>query len=181
MPAVANSLVDAIKSAMADLQKRLIAELQAQGHSLTGSLAKSIAYEVTQDGSGITAVMTALDYGLVMEFGVPASRIPYGGKGGGRGTSKYIQGLVRFFTLRGLGSREALGAAFATAKKHKREGMPTRGSYAFSANGRRTGFVRHTLEQYLPTLTDAIGANAGRVVEITIGKELKLEPYKIAV
>ena len=181
MPAVAKGISAAIKSAMEDLRKRLIAELQQQGHSLTGALAKSIAYEIKEDASGVTAIMTALDYGLVLEFGVPANRIPYGGKGGGRGTSKYIQGLVRFFTLRGLGSREALGAAFATAKKHKKEGMPSRGSYAFSSNGRRTGFVKNTLEQYLPTLTEAIGQNSGRVVSLAIGKEIRLEQYKIAV
>jgi len=178
MPTVTDKLTTAIRAAMADLQKRLIAELQAEGHRLTGALEKSIQYEVKVEGDTITAVMTALDYGLVMEFGVPANRIPYG-KGGG-GTSKYIQGLVRFFTLRGLGSREALSAAFATAKKHKREGMPTRGSYAFSSNGRRTGFVKNTLEQYLPLLTDLIGTESGRVVDLIIGDDIRLEPYKIA-
>ena len=178
MPTVTDKLTTAIRAAMTDLQKRLIAELQAQGHRLTGALEKSIQYEVKVEGDTITAVMTALDYGLVMEFGVPANRIPYG-KGGG-GTSKYIQGLVRFFTLRGLGSREALSAAFATAKKHKREGMPSRGSYAFSSNGRRTGFVKNTLEQYLPLLTDLIGTESGRVVDLIIGDDIRLEPYKIA-
>lgn len=178
MPTVTDKLTTAIRAAMTDLQKRLIAELQAQGHRLTGALEKSIQYEVKVEGDTITAVMTALDYGLVMEFGVPANRIPYG-KGGG-GTSKYIQGLVRFFTLRGLGSREALSAAFATAKKHKREGMPSRGSYAFSSNGRRTGFVKNTLEQYLPLLTETIGTESGRVVDLIIGDDIRLEPYKIA-
>jgi hypothetical protein len=82
--------------------------------------------------------------------------------------------------LRGLGSREALSAAFATAKKHKREGMPSRGSYAFSSNGRRTGFVKNTLEQYLPLLTDLIGTESGRVVDLIIGDDIRLEPYKVA-
>ena len=179
MTTVTDKLTTAIRAAMTGLQKRLIAELQAQGHRLTGALEKSIQYEVKVEGDTITAVMTALDYGLVMEFGVPANRIPYG-KGGG-GTSKYIQGLVRFFTLRGLGSREALSAAFATAKKHKREGMPSRGSYAFSSNGRRTGFVKNTLEQYLPLLTDLISTESGRVVDLIIGDDIRLEPYKITV
>lgn len=180
MQSVTDKLIAAITKAMADLQKRLVAELQAQGHRLTGALEKSIQYEVKVEGDTVTAVMTALDYGLVMEFGVPASRIPYGKGGSKGGTSKYIQGLVRFFTLRGLGSREALGAAFATAKKHKREGMPTRESYAFSANGRRTGFTKNTLEQYLPLLTSTIGTESGRVVDLIIGDDIRLEPYKIA-
>jgi len=181
MPTVTDKLTSAIRAAMIDLQKRLIAELRAQGHRLTGALEDSISFDIQTDGSTITAVMTALDYGLVMEFGVPANRIPYGGKGSGGGTSKYIQGLVRFFSLRGLGSREALDAAFATAKKHKREGLPTRGSFAFSSNGRRAGFVRNTLEQYLPQLTEIIGTESGRVIELVIGDDIHLEPYKFAV
>jgi hypothetical protein len=115
MPTVTDKLTTAIRAAMTDLQKRLIAELQAQGHRLTGALEKSIQYEVKVEGDTITAVMTALDYGLVMEFGVPANRIPYG-KGGG-GTSKYIQGLVRFFTLAGIGQPGSIERRFCHGKE----------------------------------------------------------------
>lgn len=170
-----------ITAAMDDIRKLLIAELSAQGHRNTGALEKSLSYEVKREGDGIVAVMTAFEYGLYVEFGVPASRIPYtlGWRKRG-GNSKYIQGLVTFFSHKGLSPREALGAAFATARKHKREGMPTRGSYAFSSNGRRTGFTRNTLEQYLPILASKIGEGAGGIVEITIGQDLRLDPYKIA-
>lgn len=174
------NLTDTITAAMEEIRKRLIAELSAQGHRNTGALEKSIAYDIRREGGNLVAVMTAFDYGLVVEFGVKADRIPYGGRGGSRGkTSKYIQGLVRFFGHKGLSQREALSAAFATARKHKREGMPTRGSYAFSNNGRRTGFIQNTLEQYLPILTSKIGEGAGGIVELTIGRDLRLEPYKI--
>ena len=179
MPTVTDKLTASIRTAMEELRKRLVVELQRQGHRLTGALEDSIQYDVTSDVDTITAVMTALDYGLVVEFGVPASRIPFGGKGSGGGTSKYIQGLVRFFELRGLESREALSAAFATARVHKREGMPSRGSYAFSENGRRTGFVQNTLEQYLPILTGEISRESGRIVDLIIGDDIHLEPYKI--
>lgn len=179
MPDETKHFSSAIERSMQDLQKRLIAELQAQGHRLTGALEKSIQYEITTTPGRIVAVMTALDYGLVMEFGVPANRIPYGGRKGGGGVSKYIQGLVRFFELRGLSGREALGAAFGTAQKHKREGMPSRGSYAFSSNGRRTGFIKNTLEQYLPILTANLNSEAQAVVELIIGEDIRLEPYKI--
>lgn len=174
------NLTDTVTAAMEELRKRLIVELSAQGHRNTGALEKSLKYDVQREGDKIVAVMTAFDYGLVVEFGVPASRIPYGGSGKKGGTSKYIQGLVRFFGNKGLSPREALGAAFATARKHKREGMPTRASYAYSSNGRRTGFVQNTLEQYLPLLASTIGEGAGGIVELTIGKDLRLEPYKIA-
>ncbi len=55
--------------------------------------------------------------------------------------SRYIQGLIEFFINKGLSENEAKGAAFATAKTHAREGMPTSGSYRFSKNGRRLKFI----------------------------------------
>ena len=173
-------LSGAVSSSMEKIKSLLIEELKQQGHRLTGALENSIQYQIKEDSTGITAVMLGLDYGLIVEFGVAADRIPYGGKSGSGGTSKYIQGLVRFFQLRGLVAREALSAAFATAAVHKREGMPSRGSYALSSNSRRTGFVKNTLEQYLPTLEQQIGKEAGLVVELTIGQDIKLEAYKIA-
>ena len=46
--------------------------------------------------------------------------------------------------------KNPLGAAFAIAKTQKREGMPTKGSYKFSSNGRRKNWRSFTLNQYLP-------------------------------
>lgn len=181
MSKITDRLVPAISDSMADIKRLLIQELSQEGHRLTGSLESSISFEVKADAVGVTAILTAFDYALVLEFGVPASRIPYGGRTGRGGQSKYIQGLYRFFTLRGLGTREALGAAFATANVHRREGMPSRGSYAFSSNGRRTGFTRSVFESYLPTLRDKITEKSGLIVELAIADKIRLEPYSIAV
>ena len=184
MSKITDNLTAAITKAMEEIKKGLQKELQQQGHRLTGALENSLQYEVRTEGNQVIAVMTANDYGVYVEFGVPASRIPYGGNrrgGSGGGKSKYIQGLVRFFELRGVHGLEALSAAFATARKHKREGMPTRSSYAFSENGRRTGFVRATLDRYLPQITDIVEREAGFVVDLVIAETIRLEPYKIAV
>jgi hypothetical protein len=40
--------------------------------------------------------------------------------------------------------------------------------------------VKNTLEQYLPLLTETIGTESGRVVDLIIGDDIRLEPYKIA-
>lgn len=179
MAKITDKLTAAVSVAMAEIRKRLVDELQRQGHHLTGALESSITYKVTEDAIGVTAVMFAVDYGLVVEFGVPASRIPFGGRSGRGGRSKYIQGLFRFFQLRGLNEREALGAAFATAHVHKREGMPSRGSYAFSQNGRRTAFIRGSLEQYLPILKDTIGRESGFIIDLIVSDTIRLEPYAV--
>lgn len=181
MTKITDNLTTGIRLAMEAVKAGLIKELRDQGHRLTGALENSIRYEVKREGNTITAVMVGNDYGLYVEFGVPASRIPYSGRSGRGGKSKYIQGLVRFFELKGLRGQEALSAAFATAAVHRKEGMPSRGSFAFSSNNRRTGFVRNTLDKYLPLITDIISDEAGRVVDLTIADTIRLEPYRIAV
>lgn len=175
-------IVEGLRDAMERLQTDLRAELKAQGHYLTGRLSDSIEYDI-QSGAGIVrAVMECEDYGLAMEFGVPAKNIPYTPGGGGGGTSKYIQGLIRFWNLRGVTGREGVRAAFATAAKHKREGMPTRSSYAFSSTGARTGFASTVLERDLDLIGRILEEKTGLTLEIVLAPELdKIEPIRIFV
>jgi hypothetical protein len=124
------------------INKNLIVEWRAQGHHLTGGWEKSLHGSVFSSGTTVVLLGTMNSYGGIVEQGVSNNRIPYGGSKASGGTSKYIQGLVSYFKLRGLGEKEAMRAAFATAKTHKKEGMPTKGSYAYSKTGQRTKFIR---------------------------------------
>ena len=160
-----DDLLPIVRDIMAQLQKGFRESLQEQGHNLTGKLSESIDYEIENSGGNITAKMYIEDYGLSIEFGVPASRIPYGGGKGSGGTSKYIQGLIRFFELRGLSGRNAVGAAFATAKKHKKEGMPTRASSAYSSTGKRTGFIKAALDKEIPLIEEMMSQKFGAILE----------------
>lgn len=175
-------IVLGLESAMQRLQTDLRGELKAQGHNLTGRLSESLEYDIEVEGDVIRAVMECEDYGLAIEFGVPASRIPYTPGGGGGGTSKYIQGLIRFWNLRGVTGREGVRAAFATAAKHKREGMPTRSSHAFSSTGARTGFASTVLERDLEFIGRILEEKTGAVLQISLAPELgKIEPIRISV
>lgn len=151
----------AFKAALDFLIVQLREEFDAQGHKLTGKLSKSLSYEIIESKNKLIGLVKAEDYALVLEFGVPASRIPYGGRGTKGRTSKYIQGLIRFFTLLGKTGRESVSAAFRTAKVQKREGSPTRGSYRYTRNTWRTDAISKTLAQSLPEfakiMTDALG------------------------
>ena len=84
------AIIEALEDAMKHLQKELKQELRDQGHYLTGALHNSIEYRVYNRGETVAvAEMMSLDYGLILEVGVPASRIPYSGNrrgGGGGGT-----------------------------------------------------------------------------------------------
>lgn len=128
------------------LVEELARELAAQGHRATGRLISSIEQGVTTFKNSIALEIKYLEYGRYVETGVSAARIPYGKKTGAK-TSKYIQALIEWVKIKGIASGlEATGLAFGIARKHKKEGMPTRGSYAFSNNGRRKGFQSYVVQ-----------------------------------
>ena len=147
---------------MTNIRVNLRDQLAAQGHVLTGNLSKSIIFEVEAGPKEVVGHMLAEDYGVFVDVGVKASRIPFGGRGrGGGGKSAYIQGLITFWENRGLSGRDAIGAAFATAQVHAREGMPSRGSYAHTSTGERTGFVRAAIEAQLSGMQATIENRVG--------------------
>lgn len=122
------------------LNAELVKELQTQGHTLTGALEASVATHVMGNGEAeVFGVMAG--YGEIVDAGVTPERIPYGGAKTGATTSLYIQGLVNFWRLKGLPEKEALRAAFATARIHKKEGMPSAGSFEYTKDGLRVDFV----------------------------------------
>jgi len=122
-------------------------ELAAQGHRLTGALIDSVTYQVKQTATGAMIEGLLLDYGIPVNTGVPASRIPYSGGRSGGGASAYIRGLQLFAQLKfRVSKKEALSIAFAIANKHKKEGMPTQRSKRFSKTGKRTGAIQDGLQ-----------------------------------
>jgi len=111
-------------------------ELKEQGHFLTGRLNRSIEARIR---TNIVQIF-ANDYALYLDSGVKPNRIPFGG-GGGK-SSQYIQGLMAYAMQRfKVNAKEATKIAFAIANVQKRQGMPTKRSFRFSKNGKRTGFI----------------------------------------
>lgn len=138
------------------VMNELKAEHRAQGHTMTGALEESMRAEVTALTDGVMGIIYVNDYYKFLDKGVSAARIPFN-PGSGQKRSKYIDGLIRFFRLKlNLGEDQAKGAAFATAYKHKQEGMPTRGSYAFSNNGRRLDFFTGTINRNQKQIQDGV-------------------------
>lgn len=161
----ANAIAAALKAVSARSIRKFQAEIDTQGHNLTGKLKGSFETRLTSTKNSIQSDITVEGYGRFVDQGVKANRIPYSGRSGRGGKSKYIEGLKDYFMRRGRGASEALRAAFATAAKHRQEGMPTRASARFSANGRRTGFI----ENEIPGIeTDIV-----QTVEKTVAFELQ--------
>jgi hypothetical protein len=70
-----------------------------QGRSLTGALVNSIDYSVNATVNSAFVEFTLLDYGMILNYGVTADRIPYS-PGSGAKSSKYIDGLKLYAKLR---------------------------------------------------------------------------------
>jgi len=157
------------------LKIRLAKEFRDQGHNLSGALIASLEKKVVVSGEKMTIQMLGNDYGDPLNTGVPASRIPYTPDGPRRGgTSQYIQALIRYAQRRmGLQGKEATSAAFAIARKQKREGMPTKGSFKYSSNGRRTGWVDVALEENEAELEKFVNEWVGKEITLLIENFVK--------
>lgn len=108
-----------------------------QGRTLTGALVNSIDYSVNATVTSAYIEFTLLDYGMILNAGVPANRIPFS-PGSGAKSSKYIDGLKMYAKLRfNANDKEAERIAFAIAHKHKKFGMPL---------DKKTGAVEKGLE-----------------------------------
>lgn len=109
------------------VKKAVKAAFIMQGRSLTGALVNSIDYSVNATVNSAFIEFSLLDYGMILNYGVPANRIPYS-PGSGAKSSKYIDGLKLYAKLRfNANDKEAERIAFAIARKHKKFGMPLDG------------------------------------------------------
>lgn len=134
-------LIHGLKTIGDKLVEALQAELIAQGHDNTGAGVESITLAVQAFSNLHQLDISFNKYLIYQDKGVKANRIPFT-QGSGAKSSKYIRALTLWVTQRGFvtSQKEAKSMAFAIARKHKKEGMPTAGAYAFSYNRRRLGF-----------------------------------------
>lgn len=136
------------------LIKDLQSELKGQGYVNSGKLYESMELEIRATSSGSVALLKLENYYHWVDQGVKAANIPFGGSSGGRnrrsggsGKSKFIEALIKFWKSKGLSENNAKSAAFATARKQKKEGRPTQASVRFAPNGRRLKFFSDTVEE----------------------------------
>ena len=136
------------------IKKAVILNFKIQDHVMTGNLIDTIKYEIEATDFNAKIDFLLNDYGMVQNYGITPARIPYS-PGSGKKTSKYIEGLKRFATikLKAQNDKEALSIAFAIAKKHKLEGMPSNGSKLM---GKKTGAIDDALKDSNQEVTNLI-------------------------
>jgi hypothetical protein len=143
------------RKAVSNLVDAAKMEILQQGHKASGRLINSLSFEI--DASRVNrliAYIYAEDYGLIVDEGVKAARVPFGGGRGG--TSAYIEGLLNWvdYVRPGLQIKEKFSFVFAVANTHKKEGIPSRGSFSFSRNGRRRSWIKFGIENNLSKLEE---------------------------
>lgn len=128
-----------------------------QGRTLTGALVNSIDYSVNATVTSAYIEFTLLDYGMILNAGVPANRIPFS-PGSGAKSSKYIDGLKMYAKLRfNANDKEAERIAFAIAHKHKKFGMPL---------DKKTGAVEKGLEESKDEVEALISEALTKVINV---------------
>lgn len=138
-----NAVIQILRKVDGFIKKNLAIELKQQGHYLTGALERSIQGTIQDITNGVWLQGDMVGYGFIIDAGTKPEKIPYRENSGAK-SSKYISALINYFKLKSFSEKEAKGIAFATAKVQKREGMPTRGSYAYSKNNERKIFIERT-------------------------------------
>ena len=124
------------KLIIASLQK----ELLGQGHKVTGNLINSFEQRVIELPNSIVIEILMDEYGIYVNEGR---------KSGGKKVP--ISVLVEWIERRAIasGDKDVKSIAFAIQNTIHKEGMPTKGSFKFSNNGRRKGFIDFVIDNEL--------------------------------
>jgi hypothetical protein len=124
------------KLIIASLQKELI----QQGHQSSGNLVNSFEQRVIEVPNSIVIEILMDEYGIYVNEGR---------KTGGKKVP--INVLVDWIERKAIvnGDKEVKSLAFAIQQTIHKEGIPTKGSFKFSNNGRRKGFIDFVINNEL--------------------------------
>jgi hypothetical protein len=124
------------KLIIASLQK----ELLGQGHKATGNLINSFEQRVIELPNSIVIEILMDEYGIYVNEGR---------KTGGKKVP--INVLVEWIERKAIasGDKEVKSLAFAIQNTIHKEGIPTKGSFKFTNNGRRKGFIDFVIDNEL--------------------------------
>lgn len=123
-------------------------ELTDQGHRATGTLIDTMeAVMISEDPSSWRAGIEIEDYGLEVDSGVRPGKVPSPFKDAAE-FKRHIDQLREWSRIikPGLDQLERSEFILAVNRKHRIEGIPTRDSFIYSRNNRRTGWIKHSFE-----------------------------------
>ena len=120
--------------------KALQMELIQQGHKATGNLVNSFEQRFLELPDSLVLEILMDDYGIYVNEGrrKGAKKVP-------------INVLIAWIEKKAIvnGDKEVKSLAFAIQQTIFKEGSPTKGSFRFSNNGRRKGFIDFVIDNEL--------------------------------
>lgn len=159
------------KNIIVDIETALKNEWVAQGHDM-GGFVDDLETEITYGTNSIQIIgTTRKNYVKYVDAGVKPSKIPYTPGKSRAKTSKYIEGLIKYFERKGADDPKS--AAFATARKQKKEGMSTVLSRIFSRTGKRQNFIEEAFSKINNKLTKAIENLGSEAIRNEINNKIK--------
>lgn len=171
MSLLASQIEIGLQAALKKATTKFIAELhkkmEQESMNNTGKLKNSIKDEINTVGNVVQALVMMKKYGFYHDRGVRAANIPFGGRTGRGGKSKFIEGLRSYFLSKGFGPKKALGIAFATAHKQKLRGAPLR------YNGKGSAFLTETIIKMEPEIKKLLKREATDVLRIVIVNQIR--------
>jgi uncharacterized protein YggL (DUF469 family) len=120
-----------------------IEELEEQGHNASGALIKSVVAKVDAELNAAELTISHWEYGILVNTGMKAADVPR--------TLAFIREIANWIKLRGIAGgldKTVENIATKMVKTMWKTGIPTPGSYRFSKNGRRTGWIDWVYEKY---------------------------------
>jgi predicted RecB family endonuclease len=160
---------------------RFVTELEQQGHRATGALVRSVVVKVAEELRAVELQLSHLEYGVTVNTGLKPSEVPRT-----LAFIKQIAAWVKFRKIAGGLDKTIEKVAVRIVKTMWRTGMPTPGSYRFSNNGRRTGWIDWVYAKYRVEWQDQIEPiaqdyieNAFNLMLLGIGKEYRYITVKI--
>lgn len=149
------TIADIYKGAEPFINSFLRKEVIDQGHHLNGAMEESFSSEISQTKKADTMEGFAVYYTQFVNDGFPAASASF----------KQVPFLIEYFKKRGLGEKEATGAAFATVKVWMKQGMPTQASKRFSKTGSRQNMIESAFVGNESKIDEYIGNGLNFVVE----------------
>lgn len=170
--------VDKIENVIREV---LEAEWKAQGHEMNGAIIRDIEFKVDHKEDTLTISGFIYPYGNIIASGVASAKIPFSGRTGAGGTSKYIEGLRNYVKAR-MGitdEKKSLSIAFAIANEQKKAGMPTPGSFRFSMTGKRKDWIEEALKKGSDAIAEEAKKIAYELVSIKFDAIVKQWQYEL--
>lgn len=160
---------------------RFVTELEEQGHKATGALVRSVVVRVSDELRAVELQLSHLQYGAQVNTGLKPSEVPRT-----LAFIKQIAAWVKFRKIAGGLDKSIEKVAVRIVKKMWQTGIPTPGSYRFSNNGRRTGWIDWVYAKYRVEWQDQVEPIAQDYIEntfdsmlLSIGEEYRYVTVKI--